>query len=460
VSISKQKINFGTDGWRGIIAEDFTFENLGKLSLRIAKSLNGGEKVCIGYDNRFLSPEYASFIAGILHRQGIEVDLSDCPVPTPCVSHRVKSVDAEMGIAVSASHNPHVYNGVKIKENYGGSASEEFVSRIIKDLNGDDYTGETWNVRFRGEKNSWKEKYIEHFLKVLPADNLKVVCDYFYGSGYPFFHEILAEKGYGHVMLKHGRDPFFNGIHPEPKPEFLQELTDTVLETGADVGFAFDGDADRIAVVDEKGRFLSSQIVLAVLAHDMLQSGKKGRIVKTVAGTYLVDRMSEKFGVELKVVPIGFKNICPEMLSGDVMIAGEESGGFGFGDYLPERDSIHTAVRILEMMSRRQKKPGEIWDEVKEKFGDSVYLRNDFKIEKKLDKTEIINNVDRRLKEISMPFKVKGVMKLDGIRINMEGGNWLLIRPSGTEPLIRVYAETDSSQSTENLLNKGRELVK
>ncbi len=456
----RKKIKFGTDGWRGIIGEDFTYENLGRLAIRIVDYLSDKSKsVCIGYDNRFMSPEYARFFAAVLEKNSITVDLSDKAVSTPCVSHRTNRNNYDLGIMISASHNPSNYNGVKIKENYGGSAREKIVKSIIHDLNSIDYSGSTWGLSYDGVENNWEKEYLQEFLKVIPEGKLKVICDYMHGSAYPYFDKVLNEKGYQIISIRNSRDPLFGGSNPEPKPATLQGLVDKVRAEGADIGFAFDGDGDRIAVVDEKGRLLSMQVVLSVLAYDLLEMGKKGIIVKTVAGSYLVDRLAKKYGVDYKVVPIGFKNICPEILKGNVIIAGEESGGIGFGDYLPERDAIYTASKILEMISRRGKLLGEIWDEVKEVYGNSVYIREDFRMKSGYDLEGILKRIKKNVKSVKMSYKVENISEIDGIRINMEEGRWLLLRPSGTEPVIRIYAETESDDRSKELIKKGKEII-
>ncbi|MFC2091918.1 hypothetical protein ACFLTD_04010 [Elusimicrobiota bacterium] len=291
LSISEQKINFGTDGWRGIIAEDFTFENLGRLAIRISEFLSNKGKVCVGYDNRFFSPEYASFISSVLDEKGITVDLADKAVTTPCVSHRTNRNGYDLGIMISASHNPAQYNGIKIKEKYGGSARQELVDSIIENINSVNYSGSTWGRVYDGTINDWEPDYSKELDKVLPFSDIKVICDYMHGSAYPYFDKAISAKGMGSVSLRSNRDPFFGGSNPEPKPATLTGLIQMMKQENADIGFAFDGDGDRIALVDEKARLLSSQVILAVLAYDMLDSGKRGNIVKTVAGTYLIDRI-------------------------------------------------------------------------------------------------------------------------------------------------------------------------
>ena len=455
----KTQIKFGTDGWRAVIAEGFTFENLGRLALRTASMLGGSGTVSVGYDNRFFSPEYASFFSAVLEKEGVTVDLSDKAVPTPCVSHRINSRKHSLGICISASHNPSSYNGLKIKESYGGSAGCSLVSELTEDLSRTSYDGPGWGFRYEGEASDWQEGYLEVFRGVIPEGDRKVVCDYFHGSGYPYFDIVLKEKGYRSESIRAGRDVLFGGISPEPRPSSLGALRDRVLAEGADIGFGFDGDADRIALVDEKGRLLSMQVILAVLSWDLLERGKKGRVIKTVAGTCLADRLAEDYGAGCQTVPIGFKNIVPEMLKGDVIIAGEESGGVGFGEYLPERDALYTASRILELTVRRGRRFGEIWDELSSRYGRSAYLREDYVLEGGRSKEELLQEVRKNIKLKQLPYELESILDIDGIRMNMEGGRWLLVRPSGTEPLVRVYAETEDESATRLLLEKGKELV-
>lgn len=454
------RINFGTDGWRAEIAESFTFRNLGRLALRVSEYAGKGSRVCIGYDNRFLSPEYAGFFAAILEKEGLEADLSSTPVPTPCVSYRAKKREYSLGVCISASHNPASYNGLKLKENYGGSARTELVEKITEGIERTPYDGPGFSMKYEGKREYWGDEYIEELKKCLPEGALRVAVDYFHGSGHPFFSEVLRERGYSEISLRYNRNPLFGGVNPEPRPQYLDELREIISEGKADIGFAFDGDADRIALVDEGGRFLSMQVILAVFAWDMLESGKKGRIVKTVAGTCIVDRLAKKYKSEVSTVPIGFKNICPEMLKGDVLVAGEESGGIGFGEYLPERDALYTAIRIVEMIKRRGKLFGEIWDQVSEEFGGSYYLREDFPCRGNYSREGLLQTVHKNIKIIDLPYRVLGVGDLDGIRIDMEGGRWLLIRPSGTEPLIRLYAEGEDENAAGNLIKSGRELFR
>ncbi len=456
-----KKINFGTDGWRAVMGEEFTFKNLGKLALKIAGYINTrGNKVSIGYDNRFLSCRFAEFIGRVLQKNGVTVDLSDSAVPTPCVSYRVNRTDSNLGVVVTASHNPPEYNGIKIKEKYGGSAREELLNAIIAGINKIEYHGPTVNLSENLEEKNWTGDYKNMLENILPPGNLKVAADYFYGTGYPYFKEVIEKKGYRHTCIHTKRDPLFGGVHPEPIPRFLKSLSNTVKKEKADIGFAFDGDADRIAVVDGRGNYMSAQRVLGVIVQDMLLQGKKGRIVKTVAGTGLMEKMAKKYGAEVEIVPIGFKNICPLMLTGDVLAAGEESGGIGFGDYLPERDGLYTAVRLLEIMHRRNKSLEELWKEIRNEFQDSYYLRADVEIAPRLSKIEILDRLSKKVKDVNWPFPVEKVNKLDGIRINFTGGRWLLLRPSGTEPLIRIYAEAERRELTEKLIDKGKLIVK
>ena len=236
MNISETNINFGTDGWRGIIGADFTFTNLGKLAQRIAKHVSKSSgKICIGYDNRFLSPEYARFFGAILEDRGIEVDLSDKAVTTPCVAHRTNRKKYHLGIVLSASHNPACYNGIKIKENYGGSARQAIVDSIIKNLNTTDYKGPTWKFDFKAGENNWEDDYLNEFEAILPRGNLNVASDYMHGTVYPYFERLLKRRGYGTISARKRRDPLFGGINPEPKPSTLQEFADSIEESRADM---------------------------------------------------------------------------------------------------------------------------------------------------------------------------------------------------------------------------------
>jgi len=453
------RINFGTDGWRAEIAESFTFENLGRLAVRVAGYAGKNSTVCVGYDNRFLSPEYASFFAAVLEKNGVKADLSASAVPTPCVSHRTARRGCALGACISASHNPASYNGLKLKENYGGSARSELVEELIEGISGTSYDGPGWALKYEGETSDWGEEYLAELEKALPDGELRVAVDYFHGSGSPLFGELLGRKGYTEIPLRSGRNPLFGGVNPEPRPQYLCELRKLLEKGGADIGFAFDGDADRIALVDERGRFLSMQVILATLAWDMLESGREGRIIKTVAGSCLVERLSEKFKAQTEIVPIGFKNICPEMLKGDVLVAGEESGGIGFGDYLPERDALYTSVRILEMMKRRSMPFGEIWDKGSSEFGGSHYPREEFPCKRSFSREELLQRISENIKIQDLPYRIERVSDLDGVRIDMGGGRWLPIRPSGTEPPKRLSARGEDEAATEKMIRSGRKSI-
>ncbi|MGM0568737.1 MAG: hypothetical protein ACQESB_05920, partial [Elusimicrobiota bacterium] len=377
-----------------------------------------GKEICIGYDNRFMSPEYAEFAAGIIQSEGVNVDLSGSPVPTPCVSHRVKNTKSVLGIAITASHNKPEYNGFKIKEKYGGSASAKTSAEIIGSL--PDFKADLKETVFKGVKNNWIPSYMKKINEVLPRGDFKVACDFMYGTGSPYFENALREKGHKVIPVNNFRDPLFGGRSPEPKLDYLHTLVEMVRKNKADIAFAFDGDADRIALIDERGRYLSSQAVLALLAEDLLKNGGRGKIVVTVAGTYLAKKIARRYGVECKMVPIGFKNICPHMLKGGVLVAGEESGGIGFGDYLPERDALYTASRLIELSHRRGKKIGLLWDEIRENYADSVYLRKDIAIDFPVAPEVLLKELKNRVKSKSFPFKILDVNTLDGIRITIK----------------------------------------
>ncbi len=447
-------IKFGTDGWRGIIGEEFTFANLAVVARRSAawaKKRGGG--VCIGYDNRFLSEVYADFAAGVIEQEGVKVDLSLYPVPTPCVSYRVKNTGAALGAVITASHNAPEYNGYKIKEKYGGSASPQTCNEITRGL--EKTPPLKGDFSFGGKKNNWTKPYTDRIKKILPEGDSLAASDFMYGSAAPCFEGILSDKGYRHISLHNYRDPLFGGRSPEPIPSNLNFLSEAVKKNKADIGFAFDGDGDRIAVVDERARYISPQAILSLLAHDLLSRGKKGRIVLTVAGTYLVSRIADCYGAKLKTVPIGFKNICPHLIKGDVLVAGEESGGIGFGDYLPERDALYTAARLLELSSRKNKKIGVLWDNLREKYGNSVYLRKDIDAMPGMDVNLFVGRLKDEISSGLLPFKVKKMLDIDGLRITFENDRWLLLRPSGTEPVIRIYAEAENSEKVSELIDEG-----
>ncbi|MFA5779122.1 MAG: phosphoglucomutase/phosphomannomutase family protein [Elusimicrobiota bacterium] len=469
------RIKFGTDGWRGIIAKDFTFKNVGiaaqaiadyiKTADRAERTEDRGQKlrsmhstlrsVVIGYDNRFLSEKFALHTAKVFSANGISAAVSESAATSPAVSLYCKKNDC-LGIMITASHNPPVWNGLKIKLQYGGSVSEKIIDTISGFLYKNEVKITDDEIKIADIINDYK-KYLKSLVKLNSASKLKITIDSMHGSGAGILEQIL--KNEKHIVAMHNnRDPLFSGINPEPIEKNLTELKKTVLKNRSAVGFAFDGDADRLGVIDDKGRYLSPHIVFPLILLYLLEGRKikgKGKVVQAISLGYLSERIAKKFGLPFEEVSVGFKYICEKMLAENVMLGGEESGGYGWRGGIPERDGILNALLITEMLSKTKKKLSELVDDLQKRFGKSYYKRIDIKLKQPVDKDEFTNHVKNF---ISKKKGIKEVRTYDGIKIIFENDNWLLLRPSGTEPVLRTYSETDSIAKTNKLLDFAKKI--
>ncbi|RUM30804.1 MAG: phosphoglucomutase/phosphomannomutase family protein [Aquifex sp.] len=457
-------IKFGTDGWRARIAEDFTFENVRKVAKAHAEVLKekGLKRVIVGYDWRFRSEDFAKAVYDVFKGEGLEVKLVGSACTTPMVSFAVKYMGYENGVMITASHNPPSYNGYKIKESFGGSATPEFIKSVEKNL------GNVGNYRakeFSPEFQEVRKYYVEKLRSLINLDLLKekdalIVHDSMHGTSSGLLEYILRDTKVNVINIRKHRDPLFGGNPPEPIEKYMEITKEKVKALNADLGIANDGDGDRIALIDEKGNYVNTQLIYAMLLLHILENkGKRGKVVKTVSTTYLADRICREFGVQLEEVGVGFKNINEIILGeGNVIFGGEESGGYGVPDYLPERDGIFSALNILELLYLKDKSLSQIIEEIFKRFGEAYYKRIDLRVEEKVkEKIGILrNNPPEKLKGLT----VREVKTLDGIKLVFEDDSWLLMRPSGTEPLIRVYAEAPSEEKVEKILEAGIELLK
>ncbi|WP_457679501.1 phosphoglucomutase/phosphomannomutase family protein [Thermovibrio sp.] len=458
-------IKFGTDGWRGVISKEFTFDNLRKVTVAHALSLKeeGAKRVVIGYDLRFLSEEYGKFVARIFGGMGFEVVLSKGFCPTPAVSYNTKYGKFDAGIVITASHNLGKYNGYKVKESFGGAARSEITKKIEAKLK----EAENYEVK----EGDYREEdlnapYVEGVrgqveLSLLKDKEIKVVHDPMFGAQQGLMYRALLGTKVDLTEIHAYRDPLFGGKHPEPiVPENITDLMEKVRALKADLGIANDGDGDRVGIVDENGNFVNSQIVFALLLlHIIRNKGKReGIVVKTVSSGYLVDRVCRKFGIELKEVPVGFKNITEVLVKEKVLFGGEESGGYALIDYLPERDGLLMGLFMIEKMAAEEKRISEMVKELFAEFGSAYYKRIDLPVSEEERKAleKLKENPPKEWKGL----RVKKVLTIDGVKIIFENDSWILFRPSGTEPVFRVYAETPEPETTQELLNWGVSLVK
>ena len=466
------RIKFGTDGWRGVIARDFTFDNLALVSQATMDYLkNNGladKGVVIGYDRRFLSREFARRVAEIAAGNGIRVLLSDNYAPTPAISWAVRERGAGAGVMITASHNPPEYNGFKIKEAFGGSARPS-TTRAIEDVVAENQA----NGRAIEECPFGKAvadglvelfepltKYCEQIrryvdLELIARSGVTAVVDPMFGAGSGIISRLLP----GIVEIHGEENPAFGGRPPEPIGEHLAELGRLVAEGTCRVGLAMDGDADRIGAVDEDGNFFSSHCIFTVILRHLIEYKKlTGGVVKTVSTTRMVDLLAANYGLRLFETPIGFKHICEMMLKEDVLMGGEESGGLGVKGHIPERDGILLGLLLLEAMAVNGKGLRRMLNETMDEIGHFYYRRIDWKIETGAKERLIERLMSRAPAEIA-GRTVTATNFSDGFKFLFGNGDWLLIRPSGTEPVLRLYSEADSPEGVDALLAAATEIA-
>ncbi len=455
-------IKFGTDGWRAVIGNTFTFENVRKVAYAHAKVLQrqGKRRVIVGYDFRFMSEHFALEVYKVFRTLGFECYLVNKACTTPMVSFAVKYMGFDNGIMITASHNPPEYNGYKIKDSFGGSATPDFIAQVekelerVEDLKPEDFKPEyvnLWGEYIRGVKSRVN-------MELLSQKELLLVHDAMYGSALGTYSHVLSGTKLSVVNIRSYRDTLFGGHPPEPVEKNLQPLFLKVKALNAHLGIANDGDGDRIALVDEKGNFVNAQLIYVLLLYHLLKNKgiKDGIVVKTVSTSFLADRICNSEGVELKEVAVGFKNINEVILKEKVIFGGEESGGYGIIDFLPERDGLFSGLNLLELIILKDKPLSEIIEDLFKEYGTAYYKRVDFHAEeeKKQKLKELIKNPPEKLGD----FKVSKVITLDGLKLVFEGDGWVLFRASGTEPLIRVYAEMPTQEQLERVLEEAIKL--
>ena len=463
-------IHFGTDGWRGVIAEDFTFANVRLVARAIARYLLAHEDflqgILVGYDCRFLSDRFARTAAEEVAACGIPVRLATSYTPTPAVTFAVRSRGAAGAIVITASHNPSAWNGVKFKGSYGGSAAPEIIKKIEVELARAESLPGAESGAAGLEMADLVEPYLQQIervvdFKAIANRNFLFVADPLYGAARQCLARLLERNGVRCYEIHGQADPLFGGLHPEPIPPHIQEAQRVVVELGADAGFATDGDADRIGAIDRSGQFIDSHQIFAILLRYLVEvRGMKGGVAKTFSTTKLVDKLAAKYSLPLYETPIGFKHIVDWMLSTDILIGGEESGGIGIPSLGgPERDGILNAVLLAEAMTHYGKSLGELVAELHREFGPHYYGRVDLPL-RPGQKERAIEEASRNGLNHFAGFDVLRREDLDGIKMYLKNGAWLLVRPSGTEPLLRVYAEADSSETVQEVLSSAERFIR
>ncbi|MGE4357703.1 MAG: phosphoglucomutase/phosphomannomutase family protein [Candidatus Omnitrophota bacterium] len=469
-------IKFGTDGWRAVISEDFTFENVAKVSQAIAdyfkkKNLTGKRKkqteLVIGYDTRFLSEHYARIVSEVLAGNGIKVYLINRPSPTPMVCFFIKKNRISGGVIITASHNPPQYNGIKIKMDYAGPAEPEVTKEIeslidkhkIKRINQQEAIAK--GLLKLVDPSSQYIKFLRNYLDIslFKRKNYNLLVDVMYGTGDDYIPRILKGTDCKITLLHRERNPLFGGLSPEPVPKNMREVVEMMKKGDFDLAIVNDGDADRVACVRPDGRIINAGQVLSLIVLHLLEDRKwKGGIVKTISNTTLLDKIAQKYKLKLYETPVGFKYIAKLMREEDILAGGEESGGIGVKYYLPERDGMLTGLLIMEMMAYRRRSIIEIMNDVEREFGKFYYVREDIhyaeRLKKKLFAVLQKNPFQKILNE-----RVSEIKDFDGVKFILADESWLLFRLSGTEPILRIYAEAHTQKKADALLEFGKEFA-
>lgn len=458
-------IKFGTDGWRGIISEDYTFNNVRLVSEGIANYVNShgeaGKGIVVGYDARFLSAEYAADCAAVLAGKGVKVWLADSILTTPALSWQVKDYAAAGGVMITASHNPGEYNGLKFKAAYGGSASPEIMTEIEKCVRPLEDSGRTFPKVAMSPAVGYfspQAKYLEHVKAMLDKKTLaglkeKIVFDVMLGAAMGYPSELAKEYGLDMVELHSEFNPSFGGINPEPIEKNLAALRQAMRKHKAYIGLATDGDGDRIGAMDADGRFINPHQIMALLIKYFVEKrGWNGGIALTLTVSELVKRVAKKYGLNLYETPVGFKYITTLMLNEDILLGGEESGGIGLKNYIPERDGVMLGYLLIEMVAAYGKTLGQLIDEMMGELGWFYYEREDIHLE--------IEKKERLMKALAgnPPKELDGLKFLsnnmsDGCKLYLSDG-WVMFRASGTEPIVRIYAEANDPNRLKEILNK------
>ena len=467
-------IKFGTDGWRAIIAQDFTFENVALCAQGVASYLLqegvAGKGLVVGYDTRFASAEFAARVAEVMAGNGIQALLCDKACPTPVVSYSILHKRAAGAAIITASHNPPMWNGFKYKPHYAGSATPDITARLEEEIERAAVTRVN-SVALAHARSTELVRELDPMLpymkqlnrlvdiKLISDAGLRVVVDAMYGAGGGYI-PLLLKEGATKVREINGEpNPAFPGIRqPEPIAPNLQRLSRLVVEEGADVGIALDGDADRLGVIDEKGTFITTLQAFALLALYLLEmKGERGPLVKSLTSTAMLDRLGELYKVPVHEAPVGFKYIGPLMMQENALMGGEESGGFGFRGHIPERDGILSGSLVLELMARTGKRPSELIQHLYSQVGPHFYHRRDVTFAPD-EREKLQGKLDALRTDSIAGLALHSVDYTDGKRFKLDHG-WLLLRFSGTEPLLRLYAEAESPQKVEELLDEAEALL-
>ena len=480
-------IHFGTDGWRAVISDTFTFDNLRIVAQAIAdavgsdhwdKSGNGGQtpdpkKIVVGFDTRFLSDRYAGEVARVLAGNGFTVLLANSDAPTPAISYAVKNQCAIAGIMITASHNAPRYNGVKLKGAFGGSALSEQCRRVEIYITDNEHQARGPNLMdFKKartanliQKFNPLPAYFDHLRTLINTDIIsenpqRFVVDAMYGSGRGVIKSFLQGTGCEVAEIRGEMNPGFGSVHPEPIAKYLGALASAVSSGMGNFGVVTDGDADRIGAMDERGTFVDPHKIFALSLQYLVEKrGWNGAVVRTVSTTRMIDRLAKRYGLKLYETPVGFNHIADYMMSEDVLIGGEESGGISFKGHIPEGDGPIMGLLLVEMIASSGKTLNGMVNELLNDVGPAYYERTDLRLSRPVAKTEMTEFLTKQAPAQIGPEKVAEISQRDGIKYIMTDDSWLLIRPSGTEPVLRVYAEGRTQEMVKALLDYGEHVA-
>lgn len=472
-------ISFGTDGWRAVIAKEFTFDNVRKVTQAIADYVNHSaltvnrkpqtkHRLIVGYDTRFMSDIYARLAAEVLCANDINVFLVDKPTPTPAISLAIKRKKFDGAIIITASHNPPVFNGIKFKTHLATSADQATTERIerfigknnpkILDFEKAKHKGMIKLIDLSLDYIEFIRNYVE--ISKIRQARPKVLIDYMHGAGAGYLEAILGKLWPGIESIRGNIDPLFGGVSPEPIPKNLGYTSRYIRKKRFDLSVALDGDADRIGALRPNGKFIASgQIISLILLHFIENRNLTGDVVKTISSTTLIEDICKRYDLTMFETPVGFKHISSLMYKENILIGGEESGGIGFCGYIPERDGILSALLLMEMLSYRKKSIDAIMSDMERRYGRFYYCRIDMRCPVK-KAISLINRLKLNPPRTIAGKRVVRFKIYDGIKFILEDSSWLLLRSSGTEPLIRIYAEARSKKAARILLIKGEEIIK
>jgi alpha-D-glucose phosphate-specific phosphoglucomutase len=457
-------IQFGTDGWRGIIAEDFTFENVRTVAHAIARYVVRAEKpgagILVGYDTRFGSERFARTVAEAISAANIPVWLAAEAAPTPAISLLVKLRGAAGGIQITASHNPYQWNGVKYKASYGSSASPAIVAQIESELAKVLREGVPALPPRKDLIRSLdvRAPYLEALDALVDWDRLRAaqfrfVIDPMHGAGRGLLRDLFRRHEIACEEIRGTRDPLFGGVNPEPIEPHIAPLQQAVVQGKFDAGFALDGDADRIGAVDRDGGFINPHQIFAILLWHLAGARKlEGAVAKTFSTTKMIDKIAAKFGRQVWETPVGFKYICDRMLESDILLGGEESGGIGTKLHLPERDATVNALLLAEVMAWHRKSLGELVALLHAEFGEHHYGRVDLHVKNGQKEKAIGHFSDAKFQRL-LDWPIVRRENLDGIKVYLDDIGWLMLRASGTENMLRIYSETTRRETTKRVLD-------